>query len=123
MPPAQAAAVTKAIELTRTQQWRRDQLSDLQHAYSTLLDGLPGYVDTQTPIKPYLVGSAGRAMSLAKHLRQQGIWATAIRPPTVPKGKARIRVTLSANHRLEDIGKLAQSLKQFEGEYAKEEHW
>ncbi len=121
MPPAQAAAVTKAIELTRTQQWRRDQLSDLQHTYSSLIGDLPGYIDTQTPIKPYLVGSAGRAMSLANHLRQQGLWATAIRPPTVPKGKARIRVTLSANHKLEEISKLAQSLKQFEFQYAKED--
>nr|WP_241902392.1 8-amino-7-oxononanoate synthase [Vibrio breoganii] len=120
MPPAQAATVTKAIQLTRTQQWRRDQLSDLQHTYSRLLGDLPGFIETQTPIKPYLAGSADRAMSMASHLRQQGLWATAIRPPTVPKGKARIRVTLSANHKLEQISKLAQSLKQFECQYAKE---
>ncbi|GEA49922.1 8-amino-7-oxononanoate synthase [Vibrio inusitatus NBRC 102082] len=120
MLPAQAVVVTKAIELTRTQQWRRDQLSELQHTYSSLLGDLPGYIDTQTPIKPYLAGSTDRAMSLACYLRQQGLWATAIRPPTVAQGKARIRVTLSANHTVEEVSKLAQSLKQFEYQHAKE---
>ncbi|OBT15930.1 8-amino-7-oxononanoate synthase [Vibrio sp. UCD-FRSSP16_10] len=114
MPAAQAVAVSKSIELIRTQQWRRDHLDSLQQHYHQSISHLPGFIETQTPIKPYLAGSSQRAMQLASHLRQQGIWATAIRPPTVAKGKARIRITLSAKHQYQQIDALAQSIEQFE---------
>ncbi|CSI50154.1 8-amino-7-oxononanoate synthase [Vibrio cholerae] len=50
---------------------------------------------TQTPIKPWLLGSSDSALSASHELKQQGIWVSAIRPPTVPVGSARVRVYVS----------------------------
>ncbi|CAM2886485.1 8-amino-7-oxononanoate synthase [Vibrio rarus] len=114
MPAAQAVAVTHSVHLARNQQWRRQHLAHLQDVYTQAVAHLPGFVHTQTAIKPYLAGSSTRAMALADFLRQQGLWATAIRPPTVAKDKARIRITLSASHLPHHVLTLAHKLEQFE---------
>ncbi|GAD78982.1 8-amino-7-oxononanoate synthase [Vibrio ezurae] len=114
MPAAQAVAITRSIELIQTQDWRHENLSNLLSTYAKHLGHLPGYVATDTPIKPYLVGCSQRAMQLAEYLREQGFWTTAIRPPTVPQGSARIRITLSAKHDALQIINLAQAIESFE---------
>lgn len=111
IPPSLAYTLTHAIDMIDSQQWRRDKLQQLQACYHDLCGQLPGYVDTQTPIKPLLVGSSERALSLATRLREKGFWLTAIRPPTVPVGSARLRITLTANHTLEQVAQLASELK------------
>lgn len=115
MPPAQAVAVTQAIQMIRTQQWRRDKLWELQHQFATSFSGLSGYVKTQTPIKPYVVGESVAALTIANKLRQRGFWVTAIRPPTVPINTARIRFTLNVNHTVEQVMALGRELTQIEG--------
>ena len=65
-----------------------------------------------TPIQPLLVGNAGRALQLSNDLRERGVLVTAIRPPTVPEGSARLRITLSAQHRNEHIDRLLGDLKE-----------
>src|SRR3569833_883752 len=55
-------------------------------------------MDSTTPIQPLLVGDAERALALSAALRERGIYITAIRPPTVPAGTARLRITFSAAH-------------------------
>lgn len=65
---------------------------------------------SNTPIQPLLVGESGAALHLAKRLRECGVWVSAIRPPTVPVGTARLRITLSAAHRVEDVERLLDAL-------------
>lgn len=116
IPPAQAFALTHAIEMIRTQRWRREKLDELQQTYALLLKNEAGYVDTSTPIKPWIIGDAQRAMAVSEYCRQQGLWLTAIRPPTVLQGTSRLRITLTANHSTEQLKVLARSLLQAMGE-------
>ncbi|MBW3694635.1 8-amino-7-oxononanoate synthase [Vibrio sp. T187] len=112
MPPSQAHALTHACQMIQTQQWRRDKLAELQLAYQASLCDLKGYVDTQTPIKPFVCGESHIALALAEKLKQQQLWTTAIRPPTVPNGSARLRITLTANHSLEQVNRLGKVIRQ-----------
>jgi 8-amino-7-oxononanoate synthase len=64
-----------------------------------------------TPIQPLLVGSAERALALSSALRQSGIYVGAIRPPTVPRGTARLRITLSAAHSEAHVDRLLAALE------------
>ncbi|WP_447026247.1 8-amino-7-oxononanoate synthase [Vibrio sp. B1Z05] len=121
MPAAQAVAINHSIQLIQTQAWRHTALTNLQNSYAKYLGHLPGYIATSTPIKPYLVGSSNRAMHLAQYLREQGFWTTAIRPPTVPQGSARIRITLSAKHQPHQIKGLAEAIERFEKQYPNED--
>ena len=67
-------------------------------------------MDSPTPIQPILVGDSGRALRLSQMLRERGLLVTAIRPPTVPAGTARLRVTLSAAHSFEQLDRLLEAL-------------
>lgn len=116
IPPAQAYALTHAIEMIRTQHWRREKLDELQQTYALLLKNEVGYVDTSTPIKPWIIGDAQCAMAVSEHCRQKGLWLTAIRPPTVLQGTSRLRITLTANHSVEHLKVLGRSLLQAMGE-------
>ena len=68
-------------------------------------------LDSPTPIQPLLIGDSERAMQLSAGLRKRGIMISAIRPPTVPRGTARLRVTLSAAHSEADIDRLLEALQ------------
>ncbi|MDN3682355.1 8-amino-7-oxononanoate synthase [Vibrio tapetis subsp. quintayensis] len=111
IPPSQAYALTHCVNKVRSESWRRDKLSTLQQAYNDNFSQLPGYVETITPIKPLMVGEASKAVLYSDQLKQAGFWTTAIRPPTVPTGEARLRITLTANHCVEDVRRLANALK------------
>jgi len=65
-----------------------------------------------TPIQPLLVGESTEAVRISERLREQGILVPAIRPPTVPQGMARLRISLSAAHQLRDIRRLTQALNE-----------
>jgi 8-amino-7-oxononanoate synthase len=111
IPPAQAFALSTACRMIQTQQWRRDKLNELQAIYHEGVKGLTGYIETNTPIKPFMVGQSEHAISIANRMKESGIWMTAIRPPTVPLGTARLRITLTANHSPEQVSQLTHSLK------------
>ncbi len=98
-PPAVACATLKSLELLRNEGWRRDHLNRLiaRFRQGAADIGLT-LVDSPTPIQPILVGSSERAVHLSALLRERGILVSAIRPPTVPAGSARLRVTFSAAH-------------------------
>jgi len=98
-PPALACATLKSLELLRTEHWRREHLASLIRQFRQGAEqiGLQ-LMDSFTPIQPILIGDAGRAVRLSQLLRERGIMVSAIRPPTVPAGSARLRVTLSAAH-------------------------
>ncbi|CAM2832113.1 8-amino-7-oxononanoate synthase [Vibrio diazotrophicus] len=112
IPPAQAYAITHAVGMIQTQHWRREKLHELSQVYDELLQSADDYVATSTPIKPFILGKSQQALNVARQLKDKGFWMTAIRPPTVPEGSARLRITLTANHSIEDITALANALSQ-----------
>ena len=67
-------------------------------------------MESSSAIQPVIIGENQAALDLAQQLREQGIWVSAIRPPTVPPGTARLRITLSAAHRAQDINRLLEAL-------------
>jgi 8-amino-7-oxononanoate synthase len=112
-PPALACATLKSLELLRTEHWRREHLKALikQFRNGAQAIGLE-LMDSFTPIQPILIGDSGRALRLSQMLRERGLMVTAIRPPTVPAGSARLRVTLSAAHSQAQVQLLLEALEQ-----------
>ncbi|WGK62234.1 8-amino-7-oxononanoate synthase [Halopseudomonas sp. SMJS2] len=112
-PPAVAWATLKSLQLLRDESWRREHLARLIARFRAGASALGlQLMDSSTPIQPLLVGDSARAMQLSAGLRERGILVTAIRPPTVPQGTARLRVTLSAAHSEADIDRLLEALQQ-----------
>ncbi|WP_261885548.1 8-amino-7-oxononanoate synthase [Vibrio pomeroyi] len=112
IPPSQAVALSHACQMIQTQEWRREKLTELGALYAEQMNGVQGFVDTQTPIKPFVIGEAQAALFVAEELKRNQVWVTAIRPPTVPTGTARLRITLTANHTQKQILQLTRSLRQ-----------
>ncbi|MGF6566825.1 8-amino-7-oxononanoate synthase [Kosakonia cowanii] len=113
MPPAQAVALSAALAIIRSDEGdaRRAQLAALIGRFRDGVRGLDlAVTESHSAIQPLIVGDNSRALRLAHTLRQQGLFATAIRPPTVPPGTARLRLTLTAAHQPEDIDRLLEAL-------------
>ena len=110
-PPAIAWATRTALQLVREGDHLRAKLHELVQRFRNGASelGLP-LMDSETPIQPLLVGDPGAALSLADRLRTQGLLVTAIRPPTVPKDTARLRITLSAAHEPAHIDRLLDAI-------------
>jgi 8-amino-7-oxononanoate synthase len=111
LPPSAAAAATRALEILQAEPWRRARLLELsarlRDALPTL--GMPG-VGTVGPIVPVILGEPGRALGLAARLLDRGCLVPAIRPPTVPEGTARLRISLTAAHTSDDLDRLIAAL-------------
>lgn len=113
MPPAQAVALSAALRVIRSdegQQRRETLAARIRQFRAGMGDVSLGLTDSVSAIQPLIVGDNARALSLACRLREAGCWATAIRPPTVPVGSARLRLTLTAAHQAEDINRLLEAL-------------
>jgi 8-amino-7-oxononanoate synthase len=112
-PPALAEAVRASLRLVRDEPWRRERLGQLVARFraGTAELGLP-LMSSTTPIQPLLAGSAERALAWSRQLEEQGILVTAIRPPTVPEGSARLRITLSAAHSDDQLERLLAALAE-----------
>jgi 8-amino-7-oxononanoate synthase len=110
-PPAVACATLKSLELLRAENWRREHLNRLIARFraGAAEIGL-ALMDSPTPIQPVLVGSSERALALSAALRARGILVGAIRPPTVPAGSARLRITFSAAHDEAQVDRLLETL-------------
>lgn len=115
MPPPLAAALAASLRLAAEEAWRRKRLQEL---ISSLRQRLKlrrwRLMDSATPIQPLIIGANAEALALSEALRSRGIWVPAIRPPTVPKGEARLRISLSAAHSFEDVARLATALNELE---------
>lgn len=111
MPPAIAAATCASIDLIERDHDRRRHLEHLIAVFRQQATAM-GYqlMPSETPIQPIMVGDNWTALELSKALEQQGLLVTAIRPPTVPEGEARLRVTFSAAHSEADLNRLLQAL-------------
>lgn len=117
MPPAVAAATRQSLRLLDEESWRREHLSSLIAFFKqeAALLGLP-LMASDTAIQPLLIGAESLAMQWQARLRELGLWITAIRSPTVAKGTARLRITLSAAHTMDDVNILLEALKQLQQE-------
>jgi len=104
LPPSTAAAALAALDIVTGEPKRRERLKENADFMKNGLAGL-GFDtgDTKTPIIPLMAGSAERACSMMEALLEEGIFAQAIRPPTVPEGRARIRVTVTSEHSMDDL--------------------
>ncbi len=112
-PPAPACATLKSLELLRRDTWRREHLTALirQFREGAQQIGL-ALMHSPTPIQPIMIGDSAQALRLSRMLRERGLLVTAIRPPTVPAGSARLRVTLSAAHSEAQVQLLLNALAE-----------
>ena len=118
-PPAIAHTLLKSIELIEGNEGiaRRKQLNQLLQVWNEEMTFSSwGKVSSLTPIKPVILGSNANALAVAKLLDKAGYWIPAIRPPTVPVGSSRLRITFSANHSVDDLRKLIKTLQAIEQE-------
>jgi 8-amino-7-oxononanoate synthase len=118
LPPAVAAATRAALRVSQRESWRREKARALAQRFRRALDptadspvSSPGTTATTT-IVPVIVGDAARALALSAQLETGGFLVTAIRPPTVPPGTARLRVTLSAAHEEAQVDALSGALRE-----------
>lgn len=113
MPAAVAEATRTSLRLVQEEGWRREKLQALIARFRTGARelGLP-LMDSSTPVQPILVGDPQRALAMSAALEERGILISAIRPPTVPEGTARLRVTLSAAHSAAQVDRLLQALSE-----------
>jgi 8-amino-7-oxononanoate synthase len=111
-PPLLAFALMASLELIEAEEHRRARLRALIERLRKNLRELPwNLLRSETPIQPLIVGDNRAALELAAELQKRGIWVPAIRPPTVPAGSARLRITLSAAHNVEHVDELAAALR------------
>ena len=111
LPPAVAEATRASLRIVQEEPWRREHLHALVARFRRGLAALglkPG--NSVTPIQPLILGSAAAALAASERLRAAGILVPAIRPPTVPEGSARLRITLSAAHTEAQVDRLLEAL-------------
>ncbi len=116
MPPAQASALLAALGKIQHGDALRQRLHDNIRRFRGGAAGLPwSLMPSESAIQPLIIGDNGAALALSQRLAQAGCWVSAIRPPTVPPGTARLRITLTAAHRPDDIDVLLEALHDAAG--------
>jgi len=117
LPAAIAAATCESLAIVMAEGWRREHLAGLIGRFR---DGMRvagiELPPSTTPIQPVIVGDADAALALSRTLEKRGFLITAIRPPTVPSGTARLRITLTAAHDADDVDRLVAALADALGE-------
>ena len=112
-PPALSVALLESLRLISAGDERRAHLQMLIAQLRAGLADLPwALMPSDTAIQPLLIGENQAALNLSLALREKGIWVAAIRPPTVPAGTARLRITLSASHTADDVNRLLEALHE-----------
>jgi 8-amino-7-oxononanoate synthase len=120
--PALAEASRTSLKLIRSEHWRREKLQVLIKAFRTRCAELGfALTNSMTPIQGLILGDAGNSLKASLLLENEGFYVTAIRPPTVPKGTARLRITFSANHTEEQLASLLLALEKIQPLITKEE--
>lgn len=112
-PPLLAHALLTSLKLIQQEEWRREVLLRNIAQLKEGLQSLPWkLLPSGTPIQPLLIGDNAETVRISQGLRERGILVPAIRPPTVPQGAARLRISLSAAHQPYDIARLTQALHE-----------
>ena len=114
-PPLLSSALSAALAIIGGEDWRRARLRELSQALRAGLAGT-GYrlLASDTAIQPIVIGDNQATLTLSAALLDRGIWVPAIRPPTVPEGTARLRVSLSAAHAIQDVQRLVGALRELD---------
>ena len=111
LPAAVAEATRVSLKLLIEDNWRREQLRFLLKYFQEGAQQLGlKLMPSESAIQPILIGESRRAVEISNALFEKGFLVSAIRPPTVPKGEARLRITFSANHQKEHVDQLLDSL-------------
>ena len=117
-PPSLAAALMKSLQIMQAEDWRRQRLAELAARISRGLELRRWQLlASQTAIQPVIVGENSETVALSELLATNGILVPAIRPPTVPKGSARLRISLSAAHTQADVDLLVETLHRAEASF------
>ena len=113
LPPAIAAAGSASLKLLVSESWRRERLANtIEHFSRGAKERDLPVMPSRTAIQPLMIGDEAQALATSRRLREVGFMVTAIRPPTVPEGTARLRIALSAAHRPEDVEQLLDALAE-----------
>jgi 8-amino-7-oxononanoate synthase len=113
--PALAEATRTSLKLIREESWRREKLQALIAAFRKRCNELGfSLTKSMTPIQGLIIGDAEKSIEASHLLEKEGIYVTAIRPPTVPKNTARLRITFSANHSKEQLDSLLTALEKIQ---------
>ncbi len=112
MPSSIAAASIESLKIIKEESWRRSHLKDLIGRFKSGAKqlGIP-LMESNTAIQPILLNDSKKTVQLSQALEELNILVTAIRPPTVPEGSSRLRVTFSASHKMEHVDKLLDVLE------------
>jgi 8-amino-7-oxononanoate synthase len=111
IPPAIAAGSLASLELIQRESWRRKSLLDLVHYFQRCASQLEiPFMESISPIQLIMLGSNQRSLAISQLLLSKGIFVKAIRPPTVPKASARLRISLTSEHTREQIDFLMEAL-------------
>ena len=112
-PPLLACVLQESLAIIRGEPERRERLLALIDRFRAGAARLPWHVlPSESPIQPLIVGENAGALRVSEALWQRGFWVPAIRPPTVPRGSARLRITLSAAHTEADVDSLLAALSE-----------
>ena len=112
-PPLLAHTLLASLEIIATEGWRREQLARLIIRLKQDVAGLRWrLLPSATAIQPLMIGANDEALRVAAALTQRGVLVPAIRPPTVPQGSARLRISLSAAHSEQDVAQLVEALRR-----------
>jgi 8-amino-7-oxononanoate synthase len=114
-PPLLSHALLTSLELIKREEWRRENLVELVAALKQEMQSLRWeLLPSTTAIQPLLIGESEKALEISAALRASGILVPAICPPTVPRGAARLRISLSAMHGMEDVARLGTALRELD---------
>jgi 8-amino-7-oxononanoate synthase len=117
-PPMLSAALRKSLDLIRDEEWRRQRLRELiARLRERLRPARWCLAPSVTAIQPLVIGGTEEAVEVSERLAREGLLVPAIRPPTVPQGTARLRISLSAAHELPDVERLAAALNRIENSH------
>lgn len=109
VPATVAAAARAAIAVMRDEPARQRRLRDSAREFRQAIPAL-GIIDS--PIIPVVMGDEQSALTASRQLKEQGFWIVAVRPPTVPRGSSRLRITLSSEHSTQDIQSLTKAINR-----------
>ena len=112
-PPALAEATRASLKLVQAESWRREKLAEHIVTFRQAMAELGvELMDSSTAIQPILIGDSQKAADISQQLFERGIHVSAIRPPTVPEGTARLRITLTAEHDQDHLQRLINALSE-----------
>lgn len=111
IPAAVACATSRSLEIVQDEGWRRDHLATLIRRFREGAAGLPfELMQSSSPIQPLVIGDPATTLAVSRQLEAAGCLCTAIRPPTVPEGTSRLRITFTAVHTEADVDRLLEAL-------------